>query len=119
KGKRIAVLMTDGFEEMEFTGPKAALEQEGAEVCLVSPKDNEVKAWDKDHWSNSYRVDQSVGFAKAEDFDALLLPGGVINPDKLRRSQEAVNLVNDFLESGKPIAAICHGPQMFTEIDGI
>lgn len=119
EGKHIAVLMTDGFEEVEYTEPKAALEKEGAQVSLVSPKDKEVKAWDKDHWSKSYQVDQVVGFADVNDYDALLLPGGVINPDKLRRSQEAVNLVNDFIKSGKPVAAICHGPQMFTEIEAV
>jgi protease I len=117
--KTIAVLMTDGFEEVEYTEPLQALQQEGAKVRVISPKDGKVKAWNKDHWSETYLVDESVTSAKASDYDALLLPGGVMNPDQLRRNTDAVTFVKDFMASGKPIAAICHGPQIFTETGGI
>ena len=114
-GKRVAILTENGFEEVELTGPKKALEEAGATVDIVSPQKEKVKAWDHDHWSIELPVDKNISDVKAEDYDALMLPGGVLNPDKLRRNKEAVEFAQDFLETGKPVAAICHGPQLLIE----
>src|ERR1700733_10280571 len=110
KGKKIAILTEDGFEEVELTSPKRALEEAGAEVRIVSPQKQKVKAWDKDHWSIELPVDDILDNVEAEDYDALVLPGGVMNPDQLRMNKKAVEFAQQFLESGKPVAAICHGP---------
>ena len=114
-GKKIAILTENGFEEVELTSPKKALEEAGAEVQIVSPQKEKVKAWDHDHWSIELPVDVSLDDAKSEDYDALMLPGGVMNPDKLRLNKKAVEFAQQFLESGKPVAAICHGPQLLIE----
>jgi protease I len=114
-GKKIAILTENGFEEVELTSPKKALEEAGAEVRIVSPQKDKVRAWDKDHWSIELPVDEFLDNAKAEDYDALLLPGGVMNPDQLRQNRRAVEFAQQFLETGKPVAAICHGPQLLIE----
>jgi protease I len=114
-GKRIAILTENGFEEVELTGPKKALEEAGATVDIISPQKGKVKAWDKDHWSIELPVDEDLDAARAEDYDALVLPGGVMNPDKLRLNKKAVEFAQQFLETGKPVAAICHGPQLLIE----
>ena len=114
-GKTIAILTENGFEEIELTSPKKALEEAGATVHIVSPQKEKVKAWNHDHWSIELPVDKNIADAKPEDYDALVLPGGVLNPDKLRRNKEAVEFAKDFLEAGKPVAAICHGPQLLIE----
>jgi len=114
-GKRIAILTEKGFEEVKLTSPKKALEQAGAEVDIVSPQKEKVKAWDHDHWSIELPVDVSLDKADAEDYDALMLPGGVINPDQMRVNQNCVDFAQQFLEEGKPVAAICHGPQLLIE----
>ena len=114
-GKRIAILTENGFEEVELTSPKKALEQAGAEVDIVSPQKEKVKAWDHDHWSIELPVDVSLDKADVEDYDALMLPGGVINPDQMRVNQNCVDFAQQFLEEGKPVAAICHGPQLLIE----
>jgi protease I len=118
-GKKIAILATDGFEEVELTEPKKNLENAGAEVTVLSvaktPK--EIKGWDKTDWGKTVKVDGLVGEAEPSKFDALVLPGGQINPDKLRMDKEAVNFVKEFVETGKPVAAICHGPWMLVEAD--
>ncbi|HVS95920.1 MAG TPA: type 1 glutamine amidotransferase domain-containing protein [Puia sp.] len=116
-GKKVAILTENGFEEVELTSPKKALEEAGAEVRIVSPQKKTVKAWDKDHWSIEGGVDQWLDEAKEADFDALVLPGGVLNPDQLRLNKRAVEFAQQFLESGKPVAAICHGPQLLIETD--
>jgi protease I len=108
--KRVAILVTDGFEQVELTEPKAALEKAGAKLAIVAPKDGEVKGWDETDWGKSFPVDVSLDSANANDYDGLLLPGGVMNPDKLRRNQKALSFVRAFFEAGKPVAAICHGP---------
>lgn len=113
--KRIAVLATDGFEESEFTKPMERLKQEGAEVDVVSLKPGEIKGWAHTEWGGKYKVDTTVEEAEAEDYDGLVLPGGVMNPDKLRVDEQAVSFVNGFFEAGKPIAAICHGPWTLIE----
>lgn len=109
--KRIAILATDGFEESELKSPKEAMEKEGFTVEIISEKEGKIKAWKDGNWSNEYKVDSTVQNAKASDYDALLLPGGVINPDKLRRNEDALKFVKHFFEQKKPVAAICHGPQ--------
>ncbi len=121
KGKKVAILTENGFEEVELTSPMNALEAAGAEVHVISPQKDKVKAWDADHWSIEIPVDKILSEAKPEDYDMLLLPGGVMNPDKLRMNKEAVAFAQHFLEQGKPLAAICHGPQLLIEtgmIDG-
>jgi protease I len=112
---KVAILVTDGFEQVEMTEPRQALDQAGAETRLVSPKDGDVKAWKFTEWGDTYPVDISLNRARAEDFDALLLPGGVINPDKLRTMPEAVAFVKAFFDAGKPVASICHGPWTLIE----
>ena len=114
-GKKVAILTENGFEEVELTSPKKALEEAGAEVKIVSPQKGKVKAWDHDHWSIELPVDVQLDNAQAEDYDALMLPGGVLNPDQLRQNKRAVEFAQQFLETGKPVAAICHGPQLLIE----
>jgi len=109
--RNIAILTENGFEEVELTSPKQALEDAGATVHIISPQADKVKAWDKDHWSVELNVDKVISDVNADDYDGLLLPGGVLNPDSLRTNKDAVNFVKSFFEAGKPVAAICHGPQ--------
>lgn len=116
-GKKVAILTENGFEEIELTSPKEALEKEGAVVHILSPQKDKVKGWDHDHWSIELPVDLHISKAKYDDYDALLLPGGVINPDKLRLDKPSVEFARQFLEAGKPLAAICHGPQLLIETD--
>lgn len=118
-GKRVAIITTDGVEEVELVEPRKALEEAGARTSIVSPKSDKIKAWDHTEWGNEYEVDVPLDEAKSEDFDALMIPGGVMNPDKLRMERKAVRFVKDFLDAGKPIAAICHGPQVLIETDDL
>lgn len=113
--KKVAILVTDGFEESEFTKPLEALEQEEAQVEVISLEPGKVKAWSDKNWGSEYHVDKTIDEVKAGDYDGLVLPGGVMNPDKLRMNKEAVNFVKSFLEEGKPVAAICHGPWTLIE----
>ena len=110
EGKRVAILATDGFEQSELFKPKQALEEAGAKVTIVAPKSGESKGWNHTDWGDSIKVDMTLDEANAADFDALELPGGVMNPDKLRVNEKAVKFVKAFFESGKPVAAICHAP---------
>ena len=116
-GKTVAILTENGFEEVELTSPKKALEDAGATVHIVSPQNGNVKAWNHGHWSVELSVDKNISDVRGEDYDALMLPGGVMNPDKLRMNKEAVEFAKDFLETGKPVAAICHGPQLLIETE--
>jgi protease I len=116
-GKRVAILVDDGFEQVELTEPRKALQEAGAETVIVSPKEDIVKGWDHDHWGEQLDVDLPLTKAHAEDFDALLLPGGVMNPDHLRMNPTAVEFVKDFFVDEKPVAAICHGPWLLAEAD--
>jgi protease I len=110
-GRKIAVLATDGFEYAELTEPKRLLEEAGATVEVIAPDGaKQIKGWDIKEWGDSVAVDVPLAKAHAEDYDALVLPGGVINPDKLRTKPEAVALVKAFGDADKPLAAICHGP---------
>jgi protease I len=115
QGKKVAILITDGFEQVEMTEPRKALQDEGAETVIVSPKDGKVKGWQHTDWGDEFPVDRPLSGARADDFDALLLPGGVMNPDHLRQDAQAVEFVRDFFEAHKPVAAICHGPWMLAE----
>ncbi len=115
KSKRVAILTENGFEEVELTSPKKALEGAGAKVDIVSPQKNKVKAWDTDHWSIELDVDVNISDTSVDDYDALMIPGGVINPDKMRLNKDCVAFAKSFLEAGKPVAAICHGPQLLIE----
>ena len=114
-GKKVAILVTDGFEQVEMTEPREALQKAGAETTLITPKGGKVKGWDTDDFGDTFDADLKLKSAKPEDFDALLLPGGVMSPDKLRVLPEAVAFVHAFFEAGKPVAAICHGPQILIE----
>jgi protease I len=115
KEKRVAIITENGFEEVELTSPKKVMEDAGIKVDVISPQKNKVKAWDKDHWSIEIPVDVNITDANADDYDALMIPGGVMNPDKMRTNENCVQFAKDFLESGKPVAAICHGPQLLIE----
>ncbi len=109
-GKRVAMLVTDGFEQVELTEPKRALQTAGAEVFVVSPAKGTVRGWNHTDWGDRIPVDVALEEARADDFDCLVLPGGVMNPDNLRRNPAALQLVREVYDSGKPVAAICHGP---------
>lgn len=114
-GLKVAILATDGFEQSELLKPKQALKEAGAEVSIVSLKTGEIKGWNENNWGETVAVDLTLENAKAEDFDALQLPGGVINPDKLRMEKSAVDFIKSFANAGKPIAAICHAPWTLIE----
>ena len=114
-GKKVAIITENGFEEVELTSPRQALLDEGAEVHIVSPQKGKVKAWNHDHWSIELDVDVPIEKARAADYDALVIPGGVMNPDKMRINNSCVEFAQHFLQTGKPIAAICHGPQLLIE----
>jgi len=116
-GKKVAILATDGFEQDELFSPLEALRDAHADVKVVSPTENKIKGWHHAEWGKTVTVDLPLKQANPENFDALVLPGGVINPDHLRREPAAVQFVKSFFEAGKPIAAICHGPQMLIEAD--
>ena len=109
-GKRIAFLATDGVEQVELTQPKKALEDAGATTEIISPKSGEIRAWKFKEWGDKLKVDKSLDQANPKDYDVLVLPGGVINPDRLRMEPKAVQFVKDFSRTGRTIAAICHGP---------
>lgn len=115
KGKKVAVLATDGVEQSEFEQPVQALKEAGAQVEIISIKSGHIKAWDMKNWGKEIAVDKTVDQVKATDYDALVLPGGVMNPDKLRMNQDAVQFTKDFMTAGKPVAAICHGPWLLVE----
>ncbi|MBO9154420.1 type 1 glutamine amidotransferase domain-containing protein [Chitinophaga sp. GCM10012297] len=117
--KKVAVLVTDGFEESEFTQPVEALKNAGAQVTVVSLKPGTIKSWAEKNWGKEYKVDAVVTDVSAGDFDALVLPGGVINPDKLRMDPDAVAFVTGFTDEAKPIAAICHGPWTLIETNAL
>jgi len=118
-GKRVAILATDGVEQTELTEPRTALDVAGASTTLISPKSGAIKAWQHDKWGEEFRVDLALDQADVNNFDALLLPGGVMNPDRLRTNRNAVEFVQRFVNSGKPVAAICHGPWLLVEANAV
>mgnify|MGYP001791913992 CR=1 FL=1 len=113
--KRVAILTENGFEEVELTSPKKAMEAAGIQGDIISPQKSKVKAWNHDHWSIELPVTVNLADADIDDYDGLMIPGGVINPDLMRINPDCVKFAKDFLESGKPVAAICHGPQLLIE----
>lgn len=119
QGKKIAILATNGFEQAELLEPRKALDKEGAETQVISPEKGKIRAWNRKDWGKDVPVDMSIESADAGSFDALLLPGGVMNPDKLRMSPKAVQFVRQFFEARKPVAAICHGPWMLVEAGAV
>jgi protease I len=119
QGKKVAILVADGFEQSELLEPRRALDGAGATTQVVSPADKKVKGWNHKEWGNEVPVDVSLDSAKADEFDALLLPGGVMNPDQLRMNPKAVEFVKHFTDSGKPVAAICHGPWTLVEAGAV
>lgn len=114
-GKRVAILATDGVERVELIEPRKALDEAGARTVVVSPNSGKIKGWEHGQWGDDISVDQSLDTVRAEDFDALMLPGGVMNPDRLRQNERAVQFVRSFFDAGKPVAAICHAPWMLVE----
>ena len=110
KGKKIAILATDGFEQSELESPREALESAGAATEIVSLEEGVIQGWVDGDWGDEVEVDVAIADADPHEYDALVLPGGVINPDKLRNNKEAVSFVRKFVSAGKPIGAICHGP---------
>ncbi|MGH9639484.1 MAG: type 1 glutamine amidotransferase domain-containing protein [Bryobacteraceae bacterium] len=116
-GLKVAILATDGFEQVELTEPRKALDEAGAQTKVVSPKSKgqEIRGWKSKDWGQSVKVDESLDEARPDNYDALLLPGGVMNPDKLRMEPKAVAFVKSFFDANKPVAAICHGPWTIVE----
>ena len=116
-GKKVAILATDGFEQAELVQPREALQKAGVRADIVSPNEGTIQGWAEKDFGDTFDVDVPLKKAKADDYDALLLPGGVMNPDTLRTIPQAVEFVRKFFDAGKPVAAICHGPQMLIEAD--
>lgn len=116
-GRRIAILVEDGFEQVELTSPMDALRAAGADIDVVSPRPQTVRGWNHGEWGSLFAVARTVAQVGVQDYDALVLPGGVINPDRLRRDARSVEFVREFFAAGKPVAAICHGPQILIEAD--
>jgi protease I len=110
EGMKVAILVTDGFEQVELVEPRKALDEAGADTSVVSPKDERARGWNFTDWGDEVAVDVPLDRARPQDFDALLLPGGVMNPDTLRMLPEAVAFVRALFDAGKPVASICHGP---------
>ncbi len=115
--KRIAILATNGFEESELKSTKEAMEKEGFKVDIVSLESGEIKGWADGNWSNTYKVDRTIDEVKADEYNALMLPGGVINPDLLRINEHVLVFVRDFFKQEKPVAAICHAPWTLISAD--
>ena len=113
--RKIAILATDGFDESQLFSPKKALEDAGAEVVIVSLKEGKIKAWTEDHWGRSINVDTTVNNSSSEEFDALVIPGGEMNPENLCHNKKAIDFVKDFINKGKTVASICHGTQLLIE----
>ncbi|MDX1674148.1 MAG: type 1 glutamine amidotransferase domain-containing protein [Longimicrobiales bacterium] len=116
-GKKVALLVAHGFEQVELTEPKKALEAAGAETHIVSPEDGQVKGWQHGEWGDRFDVDVPLTEASESDYDALVLPGGQMNPDNLRANDDAVAFARAFFDAHKPVAAICHGPWLLVEAD--
>lgn len=114
-GKKVAIVVTNGFEQSEFEKPLEALKENGAAVTVISLKKDKIKGWKDKNWGDEFEVDLAIADAKSDDYDALVLPGGVMNPDQLRVNKDVVDFVSDFMEAGKPVAAICHGPWTLAE----
>lgn len=119
QGKKIAILATDGFEQSELLKPRKNLEEAGARTEVISPKSGDIKGWNMKDWGESVKVDKTLDQVRAQEYDALVLPGGVMNPDHLRMDQKAVAFIRDFVATGRPVAAICHGPWTLIEAGAV
>lgn len=119
QGKKIAILVANGFEQVEMTQPREAFDKEGAQTHIVSPEAETVRGWNHYDKADEFPVDVALDRANPEDYDALLLPGGTVNPDQLRTNEKAVQFVKSFFDASKPVAAICHGPWTLVEVDGV
>lgn len=119
KDARILIIATDGFEQSELEVPRDRLKQAGAKVTIASLSGDQICGWEKDDWGRTVPVDTAIGAVSPGNYDALVIPGGQINPDKLRADKQAMTLVRDFIDSGKPVAAICHGPWLLVEADAV
>ena len=119
QGKKVAILVENGFEQVELTEPRKAAEQAGATTHIISPQSGQVKGWNHTDWGDKFEVDVALDGANPRDYDALLLPGGVMNPDKLRMNQTAIQFIRAFFEDGKPVATICHGPWPLIEAGAV
>jgi len=119
QGMKVAILATDGFEQVELLEPRKALKEAGAVTQVVSPKQGKIKGWNMKEWVQEVPVDMTLDAANPDDFDALLLPGGVMNPDHLRMDEQAVDFVREFTDAEKPVAAICHGPWTLIEAEAV
>jgi protease I len=117
KDRRVAILATNGFEQSELLDPLKALKDAGAKAEVISPESGRIRGWDHDKWGESVNVDRTIDSADPKSYDALVLPGGLMNPDNLRTNENAVRFVKSFFEQGKPVAAICHGPWLLVEAD--
>ncbi len=113
--KKVAILVTDGFEQSEFTEPRKAVESAGATVHVVSLEKGPIKSWKDGDWGSEFQVDKTIDEVSVADYDSLIIPGGIINPDYLRRNSKAVEFVRSFVEHNKPVSAICHGPWLLAE----
>ena len=118
-GKKIAILATDGFEQVELTEPRKALDEAGATTVVIAPKSGDIKGWKFKEWGDTVKVEKTLEDANPNDYDALVLPGGVISPDHLRMDPKAVNFVRQFVATGRTVAAICHGPWTLVEADAV
>ena len=118
KGRRVAILATDGFEQVELTEPMKALQAAGAEAHVVAPKGGQIQGWKHHDKADHFNVDRTLDRARADDYEALVLPGGVVNPDALRLEPKAIEFIRAFVNAGKPIAAICHGPWTLIDAGG-
>ncbi len=116
---RVAILATDGFEQSELTSPMSALQTEGADVDVISLSEGSIKGWQGNDWGDTVTVNHTLTQVKAEEYDAIVLPGGLINPDALRVDQKSVDFVRHFVNANKPIGAICHGPWILINADGV
>jgi protease I len=116
---KVLILATHGFEQSELMVPQRKLKEAGAEVVVVSPERGQIRGWKEKDWGESVTVDKSLDDVRADDYDAIVLPGGQINPDLLRVNQKALQLVRSFLDSGKVVAAICHAPWILVELDAV
>lgn len=115
KDVKVAILSENGFEQAELISPRQKMEEAGVTVEIVSPRAKELRAWDEQDWGITISVDKQLDEANPQDYDGLMLPGGVLNPDKLRMNKKAVDFIRHFLQAGKPIGVICHGPQTMIE----
>ncbi|GAC1547041.1 MAG: type 1 glutamine amidotransferase domain-containing protein [Herpetosiphon sp.] len=118
-GKKVAILVADGFEQVEMTEPRKALNEAGAQTDLISPAAGQVKGWQHTDWGDKFPVEVPLSDANPANYDALLLPGGVMNPDNLRRNSQAIQFIKSFVDAGKPIASICHGPWTLIEAGAV